>query len=155
MSRYTAAALFGAALSLGIAFIGLILILSPQASAEEGGTLPVAERDGADRDRSLSPSDAPSAVPALASGALTDHGFEPAGAIEASVAGPRSEFTPFLTALTVSAVLGLLGWRVVRRWFRVPDAERALATPPAARYPAARRPATGSPAAPGARDRSV
>ena len=150
MSRHTAAALFGTALSLGIAFIGLILILSPQASADDGGVTPVAGFDRGEPDRSVSPRDAPSAVPALASGALTDHGFEPAVAIEASVAGPRSEFTLFLTALTVTAVLGLLGWRVVRRWFRVPDAERALAT-----RPAARRPATWSPAAPGVRDRSV
>jgi hypothetical protein len=35
VSKHTAAALFGAALSLGIAFIGLALILSPPASAQE------------------------------------------------------------------------------------------------------------------------
>lgn len=60
----------------------------------------------------------PQALPAAGSGGLADINVDAA----ALTAETRSDLAPFLTALTVTAVLGLLGLGVVRRWFAAVEA---------------------------------
>ena len=120
MSKHTVTALFVAVLALGVAFVGLLLILSSQVSAGDDETQPAAELDPGP-----ALPDAPSSLPAVGSGGLADLGDEAAGPSAALTAETRSDLAPFLTALTVTAVLGLLGLGVVRRWFPAPEAGEA------------------------------
>lgn len=109
MSKQTVAVLFFVALALGVACLGLVLMLSPAAHAGESEAQP-----SADVEREPRPPGAPESLPAAGSGGLAD---APATTANRRPVAARNDLTPLFTSLVVTAVLGLAGWATVRRWF--------------------------------------
>ena len=64
----------------------------------------------------------PAALPSVGSGGLADSGHD-APALERRLTTTRGDTPLLATSFAVTAVLGLVGWSVVRRWFsRPPEA---------------------------------
>ncbi|PZC46195.1 MAG: hypothetical protein DK306_001399 [Chloroflexi bacterium] len=117
MSRHTATALIFAAMSLAIAAVGLLLMLAPEAAADQGLVLQAAPAS-ADEEPAMSPA----ALPSVGSGGLADTGGD-APALERRGAASHGDAPLLATSFAATAVLGLAGWAVVRRWFsRSPEA---------------------------------